>query len=287
MSVLLVGFDSAWTRKKAGAIAGALLDEAGAIRELGAPRLVRFEEATSVIAGWQIEHRPSSTLVLIDQPTIVENQTGQRPVERIVCSVVSRRRGGMQPAYKGRVDMFGTDATIWAFLDAFGRGVDPFDLSQPTRIIETYPVLATIAFGWMLVDPDRSAGRLPKYNPARRKTFSLEDWTHVFRQVAGNLRANGAKQLAEWVQTAACKTEPVKSDQDQLDACICLIVAIHLAKSRDALLVGNRSSGYIVVPHSQALRHELAIRCDEIGHAAMESIQQFRFDEAVMGPCGT
>jgi hypothetical protein len=70
----------------------------------------------------------------------------------------------MQPAYKGRVDMFGTDAAIWAFLAAFGRGVDPFDLSQPTRIIETYPVLAMIAFGWMLVDPDRSAGRLPKYS---------------------------------------------------------------------------------------------------------------------------
>jgi predicted RNase H-like nuclease len=100
MSALLVGFDSAWTRKKAGAVAGALLDDAGAVRELGAPRLVRFEEATSVIAGWQTEHRPSSTLVLIDQPTIVENQTGQRQVERIVCSVVSRRRGGMQPAYK-------------------------------------------------------------------------------------------------------------------------------------------------------------------------------------------
>jgi predicted RNase H-like nuclease len=143
-----------------------------------------------------------------------------------------------------------------------------------------------IAFGWLLVDPDRSAGRLPKYNPARQKTFSLEDWTHVCRQIAGKLHANGAEQLAEWAQTAACKSKPVKSDQDQLDACICLSVAIHLAKSRDALLVGNCSSGYILVPDSQALRDELASRCDEIGHVATEFIHQFRFEEAINALCG-
>lgn len=276
MTVLVVGFDSAWTRQKSGAIVGAVVDNEGSVHDLGAPRLIRYQEAAGVIVGWQAEHAPSSTLVLIDQPTIVENETGQRPVERLVCSVVSRRRGGMQPAYKGRAEMFGGDAPIWAFLAYLGSGVDPFDSSKETRILETYPVLAMIALGWTLADPDRQCGRLAKYNPERRRTFTIADWTYVCRLVSEKLRADGVERLAAWAEVARVKAKPVKSDQDQLDACICLIVAIHLAKSRDSLLVGNCTSGYIVVPDSAALRDELANRCNAIGQVTTDSVHRFR-----------
>jgi len=43
-------------------------------------------------------HSPASTVALPDRPTIVPNGAGQRPFEHIVWSVVSLRRGGMQPA---------------------------------------------------------------------------------------------------------------------------------------------------------------------------------------------
>jgi hypothetical protein len=45
-------------------------------------------------------------------------------------------------------------------------------------VFETYPVLAMIALGWTLPD-SRPTGRLPKYNPQRRQTFSTDDWRHV------------------------------------------------------------------------------------------------------------
>ena len=276
MTTLLVGFDSAWTRTKIGAIVGAVSHDDGRITELGPPRPAQFKDAAAIIRGWQTAHSTSSTLVLLDQPTIVVNDVGQRPVEHVVCSCVSRRRGGMQPANRGRTDMFGPAAPVWEFLAGFGGAADPFDDTQSTRVLETYPVLAIIALGWTLADEERPAGRLPKYNPARRKTFVISDWAHVCRTISARLAAEGAPESAAWAETAATKTKPTKSDQDQLDACICLVSALHLAKGRDALFVGCCATGYIIVPDSEMLRNELERRCVELGRDTTSWVRVFR-----------
>jgi predicted RNase H-like nuclease len=237
---------------------------------------VDYGEASNVINRWKAAHVPSSTLVLLDQPTIVENDVGQRPVERIVCSPVGRRRGGMQPANKGRSDMFGTDAPVWNFLSRFGGAADPFCPSTATCVLETYPVLAMISLGWTLVDSQRPTGRLPTYNPERRKTFAIADWAHVCRATAATLLTEGASELSSWALAAGRNPKPSNSDQDQVDACICLIAALHLARGADALFVGNCTTGYIVVPDSEALRNELATRCDELAYVASDWLRVFR-----------
>ena len=91
----MVGFDSAWTRENRGAIIGVLRENDGTFRELEKPRVANFTEASDAVSEWQNETRPSATIVLIDQPTIVTNAKGQRPVENIVASPVSLRYGGM------------------------------------------------------------------------------------------------------------------------------------------------------------------------------------------------
>ena len=88
---LLVGFDSAWTPRKTGALSGALLKEDGGVLELDGPLLVTFPDAREQIHTWQRAHAPSVTNILIDQPTIVTNTAGQRCVEHLVSSPVSRR----------------------------------------------------------------------------------------------------------------------------------------------------------------------------------------------------
>lgn len=222
MATLLIGFDSAWTRRKRGAIVGAVLRDDGAVTDVGLTQSVSYPDAADVIRSWQLMYAPSSTLVLLDQPTIVDNLTGQRPVERIVCSAISRRRGGMQPSNRGRQDMFGDDAPVWEFLNAFGGAADPFSVSGPTQVFETYPVLAMIALGWTLADAERTCGRLPKYNPGRSKTFGIDDWTHVCKATAAMLGIEGAGALASWAQEAAGNRKPTKAIQDQLDACVAL-----------------------------------------------------------------
>lgn len=85
--------------------------------------------------------------MLLDQPTIVNNDTGQRPVEHLVCSPVSARLGGMQPANRSRVEMFGPDGLVWAFLERFGGAADLARRSDHAGVFETCSVLAIIALG--------------------------------------------------------------------------------------------------------------------------------------------
>ncbi len=213
---LLVGFDSAWTAINSGALVGVLHFDDGTFHGLGAPQIVDYREAEGVILKWQAEQLPTATIVLLDQPIIVNNAAGQRPVENIVGSPVSRRYGGMQPANTAREEMFGKEAPVWPFLTRFGGPADPLEPVAETRVFETYPVLAMIALGWILRD-SRAAGRLPKYNPERKKTFSISDWQHVCKRASGAFRDRGLMDIVQWIDVAQ-NTSPRKSDQDGLDA---------------------------------------------------------------------
>ena len=97
MGTLLVGFDSAWTANKSGAIVPVLYSCDGTFHEFRPPQIVNYPEAQAAILQWQRQLKPAATIVAVDQPAIVENAAGQRPVENIVGSAVSLRYGGMQP----------------------------------------------------------------------------------------------------------------------------------------------------------------------------------------------
>jgi predicted RNase H-like nuclease len=275
---LLVGFDSAWTPNNSGAIAGLILGNDSSVHEIGLPEIVNYSEAERLILDWQRQHAPDRTLILLDQPTIVVNPAGQRPVEGIVSSLVSRRLGGMQPANQSRAEMFGEAAPVWPFLRRFGGAADPLRLSGEAHVIETYPVLTLIALGWLL--PGRGGcGALPKYNPQRTKTFLLDDWKFVCESASRFFASHSAPELAAWLTEAANKPEPRKSDQDRLDACLCLIVAMWLHQGRECLMTGNTASGYIVVPHEASVLSEMAVRCQKTGLSPGEWTKVFRMGD--------
>lgn len=260
MKTLLIGFDSAWTANNSGAIVGVIKEQNGTFRELGEPIIVNFPKATAIILNWQEVERPESTLILIDQPTIVVNNIGQRPVENIVASTVGRRYGGVQPANAARIQMFGNNAPVWPFLDQFGGAANPLNPTAITNIFETYPVLAMISLGWILND-NRPTGRLPKYNPQRIQTFSINDWRYVSNNLYNEINYRNLPILSNWLLNMRENNHPIKENQDCLDACICLLVAIKLAEFNDCIMVGNTTSGYMVVPDGDVLRQELVIRC--------------------------
>jgi predicted RNase H-like nuclease len=275
MTTLLIGFDSAWTPTNSGAVVGVLQLDDGTFQELGPPRIVNYPQAHDVILTWQAEHLPTATIILLDQPTIVRNSAGQRPVENIVGSAVSLRYGGMQPANTSKEEMFGTEAPMWPFLIWFGGPADPLASVAGTRVFETYPVLAMIALRWTLPD-SRATGRLPKYNPDRKKTFSISDWRHVCELASGAFKERGIKEIVRWIDAAARKTPPRKKEQDGLDACLCLLVALYLAEQKDCLMVGDQQIGYIVVPYGAELHAELDARCTRTGRAPAEWVRVFR-----------
>ena len=275
MITLLVGFDSAWTSTNSGALVGVLQLDDGTLRELGPPRVADYRDAEAVVLQWQAEQNPGATIILLDQPTIVNNGTGQRPVENLVGSPVSLRYGGMQPANTGKEDMFGKHAPVWPFLERFGGPADPLVPVADTRVFETYPVLAMIALGWTVPDL-RPAGRLPKYNPERRKTFSILDWQHVCGLVSCAYLERRLVRLVSWIDEITQNGSPRKRDQDGLDACLCLLVALHMAERKDCLRIGDRQTGYIVVPAGDGLRAELEARCRQTAREPSQWVRAFR-----------
>ncbi len=164
---------------------------------------------------------------------------------------------------------------MWRFLTRFGGPADPLEPITHTRVFETYPVLAMIALGWILPD-SRSAGRLPKYNPKRKKTFSISDWQYVCDLASGVFRDCGLMDIVEWIDHGARNPSPRKRDQDGLDACLCLLVALYLADGKDCLMVGNRQTGYIVVPYGAGLRAELDARCSQTGRVPSEWVRRLK-----------
>lgn len=263
-TILLIGFDSAWTSKNHGAIVGLVRKQDGTFLELGQPRIANFTEAEAAISEWRSRERPGATIILIDQPIIVRNAAGQRPVENLVASPVGLRYGGIQPANTSRGEMFGTEAPVWQFLRKFGGAADPLGPRVDSQVLETYPVLALIALGWVLPDK-RVTGRLPKYNPGRRKKFSIDDWRHVCERLSDEIAARHLSELTVWIGELKSKQPPCKADQDRLDACICLLVALFLVELKECLMVGDTETGYIVVPHGDGLRKEIEERCKETG----------------------
>ena len=251
-----IGFDSAWTDnpKAPGAICAVTLDGEEP-RAFHAPRLASFDQALGFIG----ECRASGvTLVALDQPTIVPNQTGMRPVERVAASVVSWIGGGVQPSNRGRTGMFCDDSPVWRFLRRLDAVEDPLRARTATSglfVMEVFPALALAS-----LDPTAFGRKAaPKYNPDRRKTFRPTDWPRVAAAAAREADRFGCADLAAWCGKAGAIATPRKADQDRLDAALCTLIALRwrLRPASESLLLGDMASGYMVLPGSPAVRARL------------------------------
>jgi predicted RNase H-like nuclease len=143
------------------------------------------------------------------------------------------------------------------------------------QVYETYPVLAIIALGWAIKESGRPC-RVPKYNPERTKTFSHLDWQHVSLSLKTAFEAWRLTGIVAWIDAIRQKPTPHKTDQDCVDACICLLVALYLAAGQDCMMIGDLESGYIVVPYDASLHAELDGRCRETGRIPPDWVQKFR-----------
>ncbi|ABE37251.1 conserved hypothetical protein [Rhodopseudomonas palustris BisB5] len=257
MKATFIGFDSAWTDnpKRPGAICS--IDYDGSeFSEFRGPTLVGFKQALEFIQSAYDANR--LTLVAVDQPTIVNNLTGMRAAERVAAAAVSWLGGGVQPASRSRSGMFDDNAPIWKFLRELGACDDP-ERCKASRdglfIMEVFPALALPAFH------PGFCGRLsaPRYNPARSKTFRQSDWEKVTKVVGEQVDAMQCPSFNDWCASLSSVPKPKKSDQDKLDASICLLIALHwMVQPRESsVMIGDLTSGYIVAPVVDEIRRRL------------------------------
>lgn len=254
-----VGFDSAWTNnpQAPGAVCAVTFADGAAV-DFHCPRMASFNQALAFIQ--ELRSRSEFLLVAIDQPTIVPNVTSMRPVERVAASLVSWLGGGVQPANRGRLGMFCDASPIWTFLEALEATEDPEQARTAIEgqyIVEVFPALALASLA------PACCGRLKRlhYNPGRKKAFRHADWVAVANAASLEARALGCDELARWCTIVAGYAQPKKSDQDQLDAAICLLIALRwrLRPRGESLMLGDVASGYMILPASPDVRKRLTV----------------------------
>ena len=253
--IRIIGFDSAWADKSPGAMCALDFDESGRL-SFEAPRLVNFRRGIQFVR--EAEASRACTLVAIDQPTIVPNVTGSRPVERVAASLISYIGGGVQPSNSSKTALFGPNAPIWKFKSALAANEDAERARialNGVHLIEVFPALALAGLNHEFAASDGA----PKYNPSKRDKFRLRDWRRVAETVYEKARSLELNELARWSRDQARCTNPRKGDQDCLDAAICALIGAvwRMCDRSDSVAIGDLESGYMVSPVSDAVRPRL------------------------------
>ncbi len=262
MRTVISGFDSAWTAQKRGAIASIVVEDSHV--SVLPPEPASFSEAH----GRLRRHSAGADLhvIALDQPCIVPNFTGRRPVEGAVSHLIGRLGGGVQPANRSKAGMFDDAAPLWRFLEEADAQLDPFLVPGATAgrfVVEVFPALATA--GLFPTVLERRA--LWKYNPERRNTFRSEDWMEICVSVTEAYCAIGAWDAVPYLVELAETAKPKKLHQDALDAFICALVGYvwwRFGTDR-AVVVGDIETGYIVTPAHPLFSAELRKDAEDDG----------------------
>jgi predicted RNase H-like nuclease len=257
ITAAFTGFDSAWSATNRGAIAHVLLTPDSL--QFMPPQVAGFDDALNSIELFG--KNTDVEIIGIDQPLIVPNYTGYRPVERVFQPLLCSLKGAIQPAHRGKVAMFGDSAPIWPFLRSLSAEINwPLSIRATSGrlAIEIYPAAALLG---LFLDDFLPRKRTAKYNPGRRKTFSLLDWKLVcgrISELASQLEIAG---IPEWADSHAQIEKPRKADQDCLDAVICVLIT-HLWWKygyERSLVVGDFDTGYIVTPTNTIMTASLVL----------------------------
>ena len=228
----------------------------------------------------ELQRECDEVLVAIDQPIVVPNEYGGRPVDHVADGFMDTLRSRTQLAYRNKT-FFTDQAHIWKFISKIGSceysgitgndwdGIVEFETGKAPaaslRVIEVYPALALAS----LIPNVMVRGSAARYNP-ERKNFKLKDWRRVCQVVVKCANDLGLQGLSRWGAEMRLRwnrpDKPQKSDQDNIDAAICLLVAVQWRRQTDGVcVIGDLQTGYIVTPTSVATREILQAACENLG----------------------
>jgi len=238
---IFTGFDSAWYPGKTGAICDLVL-EADSLRIAAPPIPATWDCALErVRQPAEIDLR----VWAIDQPLVVANDQGCRPVDIDLMRALMRDfQVGAHTANLHRPP-WQPGAPIWQFLQALeqvGYRQDPMAIPHATGgrfYFECYPHPALIG----LFDLDR----ILKY---KKRSYNEDDWIRLINSVRSLASEEfPIKNVRDYVPAGIAHS---KTSEDMLDSIVCAYIAAYWWRFgvERSSLIGDLSSGYMVTPHN-------------------------------------
>jgi predicted RNase H-like nuclease len=232
-SEVLVGIDLAWSTGVTGLAA---LDGTGRLATLG--RATTDDQ----IDAWLASLPGTPSVVAVDAPLVVPNQTGQRPAE----TMIGRAYGPFgASAHSANRTLLGDQPRAARLAQRFGWIIDPEVRPQPgtTVAIEVYPHPALIGLFGL---PYRIAYK--KGSTAQR----LPGFQHL-AALLESIPSLHLQHYPRWHQIRTVIDAPGPGDltrvEDEIDAVVCAHLAWLWHHDPDSLKVyGNLADGYIVAP---------------------------------------
>jgi predicted RNase H-like nuclease len=224
-----------------------------------------FDEALAFIA--EVSAGSTYTLIGLDQPTSVPNGSGMRPAERrhVGDQLGRPLRLAREPRHDRYVLRCVANLAVHRQTGCCSGSDRRAGCGSGPLSDWVFPALALAS---LKSDFCRRLGA-PRYNPANARRFDAGDWDQVCATAAACFERWALPGAATWCRSAAALVTPSKADQDQLDAMLCLAVALHwrLAPPDQSILIGDLDSGYIVSPASAAVRARLDAAARKLGVA--------------------
>jgi predicted RNase H-like nuclease len=234
--VKCLGIDLAWSANPSGLCCLEFVNGKLVLRDL------RRETAIEDIFAWVDRFCPDAGIVAVDAPTLIPNQTGSRVPDRLAHKYFGRFHAGCYPANLG---LPFADRTLGVGFSLEARGFKHAPTIEPQQLgryqIEVFPHPAMIhLFG---------LDQILKYKKgaiAQRK-LELEKLRQYILEKLPKLEP---RLKIETLPEIPNKGTELKALEDQLDSLICAYVAAYwwYWGTEKNLVLGDRESGYIVVP---------------------------------------
>jgi pyridoxamine 5'-phosphate oxidase len=241
-----LGIDFGWDGKPSGL---ACLEWTGSWLRLWD---LRCETPMEAILAWVDEHADPDTVIGIDAPTVIPNETGMRVADKLAHSRYGKYHAGCYPASRARTYW---KRTTGLSLDLRKRGFRHGDQMTPRARgrfqIEVHPHAATVQLNEL--------DRIVKYKRGRLAERRLE-LGRLRQFILDRMPTLTPRLILPDLPEIPMKGLELKAVEDQLDAITCAYVAAHWwywGLQRNEVL-GNSEEGYIVVPKRQTKQIPLA-----------------------------
>ncbi|WGV24510.1 DUF429 domain-containing protein [Halotia branconii] len=240
-----IGIDLGWKSQPSGLCCLKLID--GQLQLLDLDR----EDAIADILAWidQRVQQDEPAIIAVDAPTLIPNATGSRLPDKLTHKYFGKYHAGCYPAnqnlpFAQRTINFGLELEARGF--AHAPTIDPQKFGRYQ--IEVFPHPAIVNLFNLKRILKYKKGRI---NERRLELIKLYNYTlNILPSLSPPLRLSGSFAL-EIPTTGAA----LKATEDKLDSLICAYVAAYWwywGEQRN-LVLGDRTTGYIIIPMKKGL----------------------------------